>query len=99
MCVSARVRSGTSLPRRSPRSTPEGVTMRRTGRRASAIGALVLLLSVVGVGVVVAGSRSSDERALRKTRSAPSHSIETKVNALLGKMTLEEKLNQLTLVA
>jgi beta-glucosidase len=73
--------------------------MRRTGRRASAIGALVLLLSVLGVGVVVAGSRSSDERALRKTRSAPSQGIETKVNALLGKMTLEEKLNQLTLVA
>jgi beta-glucosidase len=59
----------------------------------------VLLLSVLGVGVVVAGSRSSDERALRKTRSAPSQGIESKVNALLGKMTLEEKLNQLTLVA
>jgi beta-glucosidase len=73
--------------------------MRRTGRRASAIGALVLLLSVLGVGVVVAGNRSSDERALRKTRSAPSKGIESKVNALVGKMTLAEKLNQLTLVA
>jgi beta-glucosidase len=73
--------------------------MRRKGRRASAIAVLALLLSAVGVGVVTAGNRSSDERALRKTRSAPSQGIESKVNALLGKMTLTEKLNQLTLVA
>jgi len=74
--------------------------MGRRGRRWSAIGALALLLSAlgIGVGVVVAGGRSSDERALRKTRQAPSTSIESKVDALLGKMTLDEKLQQLTLL-
>jgi beta-glucosidase len=70
----------------------------RMGRRASAIFALLVFLSALGVGVVTAGNRSSDERALRKTRSAPSQSIESKVSALLGKMTLQEKLNQLTLL-
>src|SRR4051812_10881787 len=72
--------------------------MGRSGRRASAIAALLLLLCATGVGVVTAGNRSSDERALRKTRSAPGQGIESKVNALLGKMTLKEKLDQLTLL-
>jgi beta-glucosidase len=71
----------------------------RMGRRASAIFALLVFLSALGVGVVTAGNRSSDERALRKTRSAPSQGIESKVNALLSKMTLAEKLNQLTLLS
>jgi beta-glucosidase len=73
--------------------------MGRAGRRASAIAALLLLLTATGVGVVTAGNRSSDERALRKTRAAASQGIESKVNALLSKMTLQEKLNQLTLLA
>jgi beta-glucosidase len=72
--------------------------MSRAGRRASAIAALLVLVSVVGVGVVTAGNRSNDERALRKTRAAASQSVESKVNALLQKMTLQEKLNQLTLL-
>src|SRR4051812_44742830 len=72
--------------------------MRRLGRPAMTIAAAVAAASAMGVGVVTAGNRSNDERALRKTRSAPSHSIESKVNALLSKMTLEEKLNQLTLL-
>jgi beta-glucosidase len=73
--------------------------MSRAGRRASAIAALLLLLTATGVGVVTAGNRSSDERALRKTRTAASQGIEGKVNSLLRKMTLEEKLNQLTLLS
>src|SRR3954462_3290941 len=72
--------------------------MRRLGRPAMTIAAAVAAASAMGVGVVTAGNRSNDERALRKTRAAPSHSIESKVNALLSKMTLEEKLNQLTLL-
>jgi beta-glucosidase len=72
--------------------------MGRSGRRASAIAALLLLLCATGVGVVTAGNRSTDERALRKTRTAASATIEQKVNALLGKMTLKEKLDQLTLL-
>jgi beta-glucosidase len=73
--------------------------MRRFGRPAMTIAATVAVASAMGVGVVTAGNRSSDERALHKTRSAPSRGIESKVNALLSKMTLEEKLNQLTLLA
>src|SRR3954464_11594225 len=73
--------------------------MRRLGRPAMTIAAAVAAASAMGVGVVTAGNRSNDERALRKTRGAPSHSIESKVNALLSKMTLEEKLNQLTLLS
>ena len=60
--------------------------MGRAGRRASAIAALLLLLTATGVGVVTAGNRSSDERALHKTRAAASQGIESKVNALVGQM-------------
>jgi beta-glucosidase len=63
------------------------------------IAAAIAAASAMGVGVVTAGNRSSDERALHKTRHAPSRGIEGKVNALLRKMTLEEKLNQLTLLS
>jgi beta-glucosidase len=73
--------------------------MGRAGRRASAIAVLLVLLCAVGVGVVTAGNRSNDERALKKTRAHASQSVEAKVNALLKKMTLEEKLNQLTLLS
>jgi beta-glucosidase len=73
--------------------------MGRAGRRASAIAALLLLLTATGVGVVTAGNRSNDERALKKTRVHASQSVEAKVNALLHKMTLQEKLNQLTLLS
>jgi beta-glucosidase len=73
--------------------------MRRFGRPAMTIAAAVAAASAMGVGVVTAGNRSNDERALRKTRSAPSRGVEGKVNALLNKMTLDEKLNQLTLLS
>jgi beta-glucosidase len=72
--------------------------MSRAGRRASAIAVLLLLLAATGVGVVTAGNRSTDERALKKTRATASQTVEQKVNGLLGKMTLQEKLNQLTLL-
>ena len=73
--------------------------MRPFVRSASMIVATVGVVGATGVGVVSAGNSSNDERALRKTRSAPSQSIDSKVNALLGKMTLDEKLNQLTLLS
>src|SRR3954462_15451900 len=79
-------------------STPREASMGRAGRRASAIAVLLVLLCAVGVGVVTAGNRSNDERSLKKTRAHASQSVESKVNALLQKMTLQEKLNQLTLL-
>jgi beta-glucosidase len=69
------------------------------GRRTSAIGATVLVMSALGVGAVVAATQSSDEAALQPTRQAPSKSIESRVNDLLGRMTLDEKLQQLTLLS
>jgi len=73
--------------------------MRRLGRRVTVIGAVVAALGVIGVGAVLAGTQSSDEAALQPTRTAASRSIEFRVNALLRKMTLDEKLQQLTLLS
>jgi beta-glucosidase len=60
--------------------------------------AIVVLSSLVAGGVFAA-TRSSDETALQPTRQAPSQGIERKVNALLGKMTTTEKLEQLQLLS
>jgi beta-glucosidase len=68
-------------------------------RRIAAIVIVIAGLSTVVAGGVLAGSNSSDEAALRPTRSAPDRGIERKVNALVAKMTLEEKLQQIQLLS
>jgi beta-glucosidase len=73
--------------------------MGRFGRRSAAIGATTIALSAVGVGAVLAGGMASDETALQPTRQGPSDSIEGRVNRLLSRMTLDEKLQQLTLLS
>ena len=62
--------------------------------------AAVLILAVVAAaaGGVVAASQSSDEQALRPTRGPADRGIESQVNRLLSKMTLEEKLEQIQLL-
>ena len=72
-----------------------------TGRRRTvAIGATVAAVVAVVAGAVVAAStRSSDERALQPTRAAASQSIERKVDGLVRRMTLEEKLQQIQLLS
>ena len=62
--------------------------------------AAVLILAVVAAaaGGVVAASQSSDEQALRPTREPADRRIESRVNHLLSKMTLEEKLEQIQLL-
>jgi beta-glucosidase len=65
----------------------------------AAIVTTVVALSTVAAAGVLAGSNSSDEAALRPTRSAPDRGIEARVNALVGKMTLDEKLQQIQLLA
>jgi beta-glucosidase len=68
-----------------------------TNSRRVLIGATVLAL-VTGLGsAVVASSQSSDESALQPTRQAADRGIEGRVTDLLGRMTLEEKLQQLRL--
>jgi beta-glucosidase len=73
--------------------------MGRRGRRLGATGAISLVVAAVGVGAVVAASQSDDEAALQPTRAAASGSVENRVDALLKKMTLDEKLQQLTLLS
>jgi beta-glucosidase len=68
-------------------------------RRTAAIGATIAVVVAVVAGAVAASTRSSDERALQPTRAAASQSIERKVDGLIRRMTLEEKLQQLQLLS
>jgi beta-glucosidase len=59
----------------------------------------IVALALLGAGTVIAATRSSDETALQPARHAASRTIERRVNALLRRMTLQEKLDQLTLLS
>src|SRR4051794_7882902 len=76
--------------------------MGRRGRRTAAIGATAVALSALGVGGVLAGSQSADEAALQPVANGHGHghgSVEWRINKLLRQMTLDEKLQQLTLLS
>ncbi len=68
-------------------------------RRTAAVSAAVLVIATLVAGAVAAVTRSPDEAALARARGAPDQGIERKVDRLLGRMTLEEKLQQLTLLS
>jgi beta-glucosidase len=71
--------------------------MRRFRFRASvAVPALVLVLAAAGG--VVAATQSSDEQALQATRQPADRAVGSRVNDLLSKMTLQEKLEQIQLL-
>jgi beta-glucosidase len=72
--------------------------MGRRGRRA-AIAAVVVVLSSMVAGGVLAATRSDDESALAPTRQAANQGIERKVDKLLRKMTVDEKLQQVQLLS
>ncbi len=67
--------------------------------RTAAIGAAILALSSLATGSVLAASQSSDEAALQPTRTTASSSIEAKVNNLVKRMTVDEKLQQVQLLS
>jgi beta-glucosidase len=71
--------------------------MRRFRFRASVV-LPVLALVLAAAGGVVAGTQSGDEQALQPTRQASDNGIERRVDALLAKMTLQEKLEQIQLL-
>ena len=71
--------------------------MRRFRFRASVV-LPVLALVLAAAGGVVAGTQSSDEQALQPTRQQADGDIERRVDALLAKMTLQEKLEQIQLL-
>jgi beta-glucosidase len=69
-------------------------------RIVSAALAAATVLAVSSVASSSPGPRPSrDEAALAPTRGAPSHGIEAKVDALLAKMTTQEKLQQVQLLS
>jgi beta-glucosidase len=71
--------------------------MRRFRFRASVV-LPVLALVLAAAGGVVAGTQSSDEQALQPARPGADGGVERRVDALLSKMTLQEKLEQIQLL-
>jgi beta-glucosidase len=70
--------------------------MARFRLRASLV---VLVLALVSAaGGVVAATQSSDEQALQPTRQQADRDVERRVNDLLARMTLQEKLEQIQLL-
>jgi beta-glucosidase len=68
------------------------------GRRVALAG-VIAVLSLLTAGGVIAATRPRDDDALKPTRQPASRSIEKRVNALLAKMTVDEKLEQLQLLS
>ncbi len=68
-------------------------------RRGILLGASAVALSSLAAGGVVAATRSGDDGALAKTRPSADQGIEKRVDRLLRKMTVDEKLQQVTLLA
>src|SRR3954452_15527339 len=62
------------------------------------VAVLAIAFSVAGGMAVIAATQSSDEEALQPARPPADRSIETCVNDLLSKMTLDEKLEQIQLL-
>jgi beta-glucosidase len=71
--------------------------MRRFRFRTS-VAAPVLALVLAVAGGVVAATQSSDEQALQPARQRADQAIESRVNNLLSRMTLQEKLEQIQLL-
>ena len=71
----------------------------RTGRGKVATGLVAVALSTVVAGGVVAATQSSDEAALQPARGAASQNIEHRIDSLMRRMTLEDKLNQIQLLS
>jgi beta-glucosidase len=71
----------------------------RSIRRKAAIVAAIAAASSVAAGGVVAATQSSDEEALAPARHGGDGGIERKVDSLLRRMTLDEKLQQIQLLS
>src|SRR3954464_1454228 len=68
-------------------------------RRGILLGASAVALSSLAAGGVVAATRAGDDGALQKTRPSADSGVEHKVDALLRKMSVDEKLQQVTLLS
>ena len=67
-------------------------------RLTAAAAVLILAFGAAAAGGMVAATKAGDEQALQPTRQPADRSIDSRVNALLAKMTLEEKLEQIQLL-
>src|SRR3954447_25481156 len=76
----------------------KGDAMRSIRRRAAMTVSIVALSSVVAGGVVAA-TRSTDEAALQPARHGGNAGIERRIDRLVSRMTLDEKLQQLELLS
>ncbi len=70
----------------------------RSLRLSASIAVAIVALGTAVAGGVVATTTSSDEQALQPTRQSADRSVEKRVDRLLAKMTLEEKLEQIQLL-
>jgi beta-glucosidase len=68
-------------------------------QRVSAIVAAGLAVGAIGAGGVVAASTPSDEAALEPVDRGGDGRVEGRIDALMRRMTLDDKLNQLTLLS
>lgn len=68
-------------------------------RRTTAIAVSVAVAGTLVAGAVAAVTGSSDEAALQPTRQAADRGIEARADALLRRMTLDEKLQQIQLLS
>src|SRR4051794_11706558 len=74
--------------------------MGRSGRLATVGVAVAVLSGSAATGVGFAGGRPTRDRiALRHTHAHPDKGVERRIDELIRKMTLDEKLNQLTLLS
>jgi beta-glucosidase len=65
---------------------------------AASVAVVVSVLGTAVAGSVVEVKPSSDEEALQATRQSADRGVESQVNRLLARMTLEEKLEQIQLL-
>jgi beta-glucosidase len=67
-------------------------------RLTAAAAVLILAFGAAAAGGMVAAKTARDEKALQPTRQPANRAIESRVNTLLARMTLEEKLEQIQLL-
>ncbi len=68
-------------------------------RRGILLGASAVALSSLAAGGVVAATRAGDDGALQRTRQSADQRVEHKVDWLLRKMSVDEKLQQVQLLS
>ena len=69
-----------------------------SSRLITAVAVATVAFGTAVAGSVVAVEKPSDEQALQATRGPADKGVEARVNRLLAKMTLEEKLEQIQLL-